>query len=80
MTDKTNNKRLRVSGEATTGLYLIVPLRQLDEVRTLLDSHSVRYWVDETAISLDGQPPAVFISFGRGTEGQQVQTILDSVA
>ena len=78
MTDKTKNKPLRVSGDGNAGPYLMVPLGQLDEVRGLLDSHRIRYWVDENAISLDGQPAIAFVNFGRSTEGINVQIILDS--
>ncbi len=80
MTDKTTNKYLRVSGDGTAGPYLMVPVVQLDEVRSLLDRHHIRYWVDENAISLNGQPAVAVINFGRTTEGKQIQAILDSVA
>ena len=78
MTDMTKNKPLRVSGDGSAGPYLMVPLGQLDEVRGLLDSHQIYYWVDENAISLDGEPAIAFVNFGRGTEGRKVQVILDS--
>jgi hypothetical protein len=55
----------------------MVPVGQLNEVRGLLESHQIRYWVDENAISLDGQPAVAVVNFGRGTEGPKVQAILD---
>jgi hypothetical protein len=80
MTDTTTNKRILVSGGGSTGPYLMVPLKQLEEVRRLLDEHRIGSWVDENAISLDGQPAVAFVNFGRGTAGQTVQAILDRVA
>jgi len=80
MTDTTTKKRFRLSGDGSVGQYLKVPLLQLKEVRGLLDSHQVRYWVDENAISLNGQPAVAFINFSGGTDGKKVQEILDSVS
>lgn len=80
MTDTITKKRFRVSGDGTAGPYLMVPLLQLKEVQRLLDSHQISYWVDENAISLDGQPAVAFINFGRAVEGKRIQAILDSVS
>ena len=77
MKDQTTNKPLRVSGDGNAGPYLMVPVGQLKEVRGLLESHQIRYWVDENAISLDGRPAVAVVNFGRGTEGRKVQAILD---
>ena len=80
MTDTTTKKRFRVSGDGMAGPYLMVPVLQLKEVQRLLDDHQFRYWVDENAISLDGQPAVAVINFGRSTEGKKVQAILDTVS
>ena len=80
MTDTTTKKRLHVSADGTAGPYLMAPVVQLKDVRRLLDSNGVRYWVDENAISLDGQPAVAIINFGRGAEGKKIQAILDSVS
>ncbi len=80
MTDTTTKKRLHVSADGTAGPYLMVPVVQLADVRRLLDSNGVRYWIDENAISLDGQPAVAVINFGRGAEGKKIQAILDSVS
>lgn len=79
MTDATTKKPLRVSIDGTTGPYLMVPVSQLDEVRRLLDSSHIGYWVEEEAISLDGEPEGAVINLGRGADAAAVQKILDSV-
>ena len=49
------------------------------EVRQLLDSCGIRYWVSENAISLDGAPEVTEINLGREGDAAVVQAILDSV-
>lgn len=78
MTDAITQKPLRVSTEGTAGPYLMVPVSQLDEVRRLLDSRHIRYWVEENAISLDGAPETAVINFGREGDAAAVQAVLDS--
>jgi hypothetical protein len=57
----------------------MTPVSQLDEVRRLLDSHHVRYWVEEDAISLDGAPETIIVNLGREVDAKAVQALLDSV-
>lgn len=78
MTDATTKTPLRVSTEGTAGPYLRVPVSQLAEVRRLLDSRRISYWVGENAISLDGAPEVAVINLGRGGDAAAVQTVLDS--
>jgi hypothetical protein len=78
MTDSSTKKPLRVSDGGTAGPYITVPVSQLAEVRRLLDANKVRYWVDEDAISLDGEPEATVINFGRDCDRAAVQRILDA--
>jgi len=78
MTDAMTNKPLRVSTEGTAGPYISLPFSQLEEVRRLLDSRQIRYWVGENAISLDGAPEVVVINLGRGGDAAAVQSVLDS--
>lgn len=80
MIDVTTKKPLRVSTDGTAGPYILVPVSQLDEVRQLLDSHRLRYSVEEDAISLDGAPEVAVVDLGRGADAQAVQAILDSAA
>jgi hypothetical protein len=80
MTDPTTNKPLRVSGDGGAIPYLMVPLKQLEEVRRLLDGRGIGYWVEETAISLGGRPAVAFINFQSGAEGKKAQEVLDGAA
>jgi hypothetical protein len=66
MIDVSTNRPLVVSADGDTGPYIIVPVQQVDAVRTLLDSDDVHYWVDESAISLNGKPELTIINLGRG--------------
>ncbi len=43
----------------------------------MLDRHTVRYWVDADAISLDNEPAITVINFGRSGEAARIQAILD---
>jgi hypothetical protein len=79
MTDRTTGQPMRVSTEGTAGPYISLPFDQLDEARRLLDSHGIRYWVDEHAISLNGGPFIAEVNLGRGADAKAVQEILDSV-
>jgi hypothetical protein len=79
MTDTMTQKPLRVSTDGTAGPYIMLPVNQLDEVRRLLDSRHVGYWVEENAISLNGAPETAVINLGRGGNAATVQDLLDSV-
>ena len=79
MTDIVTKERLNVSTDGTAGPYIVVPLDQLDEVRRLLNERSIRYSVDEDAISLNGKPFVTVIDLGRGGDADAVQAILDAV-
>lgn len=78
MKDSSTKKPIRVSTDGDAGPYVMVPVSQLAEVRALLDKHHVRYWVDEDAISLDGEPEVTVINLSRGTNPVAVQRILDN--
>lgn len=80
MTDETTGKQLCVSKDKRAGPYLIVPVQQLDAVKEILDKTRNSYWVDETAVSLDGKPARVVINFGSGTVADEIQDMLDKVA
>ena len=79
MTDVTTQKPLQVSTDSPAGPYLELPFIQLDEVRRLLDSRSVKYWVLEDVISFNGGPEEATIEFGRVGDAVAIQAILDSV-
>jgi hypothetical protein len=79
MSDAVTQKPLRVSTDGTTGPYIMVPVSQLDEVRRLLDSRRIGYWVEENVISLDATPEIAVINLGREGDATAVQALLDSV-
>jgi hypothetical protein len=79
MNDAMTQSRLRVSTDGTTGPYIMVPVSQLDDLRQLLDSRRIGYFVEEDVISLDGGPEVAVINLGRGADAVTVQAILDSV-
>jgi hypothetical protein len=79
MKDTSTRKPLQVSTDGTSGPYIMVPVSQLDEVQALLDSNRVPYWVDEQAISLNGEPEVSAINIGRGADPRAIQRILDGV-
>lgn len=77
MIDELKQDRLRVSTNEVAGPYLMLPLSQLARVREVLDFHKVRYWPDSFAISLDGKPAIVVVSFGKAGDAARIQQILD---
>ena len=79
MIDTTTRQPLSVSTDGGAGPYIMVPVTQLDKVRSLLDANKVRFWVDEEAISLDGKPEVAVINLGHGTNAAMVQSLLDSI-
>jgi hypothetical protein len=79
MTDAFTRKPMRVRNEGTAGPYIILPVSQLDEVRRLLESQHIRYWVGENAISINGGPETVIINLGREGNAAAVQALLDGV-
>lgn len=79
MIDVTTKEPLYVSDGGTAGPYIMVPLSQLDDLKRLLDANQVSYWVDNNAISLDGEPYIAFVNFGRDVDAGAVQAMLDGV-
>lgn len=80
MIDASTSRPLYVSTDGDSGPYIMVPVRQIDDVRALLDANGVPYWVDEDAISLDGKPEVTVVNLGRGADPAAVQDILDNVS
>src|SRR5206468_4161975 len=79
MIDTTTKKPLhvRVSGER---VYLKLPFSQVGEIRPLLDSRGVRYWLSPNVLSVNGGPPTTTIYFHLGSDQATIQAILDTVA
>ncbi len=80
MNDSTTHARVAVSTDGDAGPYIMVPLDQLDAVAEMLKTGGIAFWVDADAISLNGKPAIAVINFGRGTDAQQVQGLLDAAA
>ena len=80
MIDQCTNKLLHVSTDGDTGPYIMVPVKQIDDVRALLDAGGIRYWVDEDAISLDGKPEVTVVNLGRDSDAKAIQKILDNAS
>jgi hypothetical protein len=79
MTDKKTHSRFRVDSDVVAGPFLMLPLSDLPRVRERLDHHAIRYWVDSTAISLDGKPHRVVINFYRTGDAARIQAAVDEV-
>lgn len=80
MIDLCTKKPLYVSTDGDAGPYIMVAEEQIDDVRTLLDSNDIRYWVDEDAISLDGKPAVTVVNLGRNADAAAIQSILDNAS
>lgn len=79
MIDIRTEDQLRVSTDGTAGPYIMVPVSQLEDTQRLLDDRSIKFWVDEDVISLNGAPEVAVINLGRGADAQAIQAILDNV-
>ncbi len=77
MIDSSTKKPLCVSTAGDASPYIMLPVEQVDEVRALLDAHDISYWVDEHAISIDGEPEVTVVNLGRDVDPDAVQSILD---
>jgi hypothetical protein len=77
MIDVTTNKPIKVveSGDAPGSID--VPVIQLDEIRRVLDSHGLRYWVSEHYGSINGGPQRTLIVLYHATDAKAVQSALD---
>lgn len=79
MIDSITNQRIVVHTEGTGGPYLMVANDQLEAVVEALSRHRVAHWVDDDAISLDGEPAVAVINLGRGVDVPAIQQILDAI-
>lgn len=80
MIDTSTQKPLHVSTGGNTGPYIMVPVAQVQDVRSLLDGEGIPYWVDEVAISLDGKPEVTVVNLSRDADATAIQSLLDSAA
>jgi len=77
MIDKKMDGRLQVKSDVVAGPFLMLPLSELPRVRERLDRHAIWYWVDSTAISLDGKPAKVVINFDHTDDAARIQAVVD---
>lgn len=80
MIDQCTNKLLYVSTDGDTGPYIMVPVKQVDDVRALLSRHHIGYWVDNDAISIDGKPEIIVVNLGHDSDANVIQNILDKAS
>jgi hypothetical protein len=77
MIDSATQERIKIYAERTAWPYIMVPVDQLDSVKTLLRDNRVSFWVDSHAVALNGHPAVTVINLGRGADTGQVQRLLD---
>ena len=79
MIDAITQERIVIHTEGTGGPYLMVAQGQLGEITATLRAHNVPHWVDEDAISLDGEPAVAVVNLGRGVDVSAIQRLLDEI-
>ena len=79
MIDTTTSKPITVETDGGEWPYIILPAVKLDEVRALLDTNGIRYWVDAEFLSLDDGPEVAFVNLQRQTDPVRVQQLLDGI-
>ena len=80
MMESNTRQPLKVSTDGTAGPYIMVPVPQLDELKNLLGTHQVPFWVDEDAISLDDGPFIAVVNLSTDPSPAEVQGILDNAS
>jgi hypothetical protein len=78
MVETIPSKPLVVHNRETDYPFLIVPVEQLTEVRSILDAHDLIYWPSKYYISINHTPFNCHLHFARGTDGRKVQAVLDA--
>jgi hypothetical protein len=78
MIDIETNRRLEISTEGDVGPYLMVPLDQLADVKTVLDRGAISYAIAEDAIEVDGEQAIAIIDFDLSADPTRIQALLDA--
>jgi hypothetical protein len=78
MIDCSTKAPLQVLDGGDGGPYIMVPVEQVDDLRSLLEMHHIQFQVDEEAISIDAEPEITVVNLFAGTDPRRVQAILDS--
>ena len=79
MIDTITRKPLQVWHGDGPGGTIMVPMDQLDQVTQLLDTNDIFHWVDDEALSVDGEPEVTFITISKKHDPAKVQELLDGV-
>jgi hypothetical protein len=77
MINSITNEPIQVDKIPGAWPYVRVPLDQLDQVKKLLDDAGFRYSVDVYALSSDGEPYTVDVSFEHRADVAAVQSLFD---
>jgi len=78
MIDSMNQARIVLSSDGTAGPCIMVPLDQLETVKSMLRENQVSFWVDANVISLNGQPEIAVVNLGRRESAEHIQRLLDA--
>jgi hypothetical protein len=78
MINSITNEPIQVEKIPGAWPYVRVPLDQLDQVKKLLDNAGFRYSVDKYALSSDGEPYTVDVSFEHRAEVAALQAVFDN--
>ena len=78
MINSLTNEPIRVSKYPGAWPYVRVPLDQLDQVKKLLDQAGFRYYVHMHAVSIDGGPYTMDVSFEHRAEVAALQAVFDN--
>ncbi len=79
MIDQITSRRVTLREGGTAGPYIIVSLEQLGSVESILMDHQIRYWLDESSLSVNGGPEVIFVNLGREHTTAEVQPFFDAV-
>jgi hypothetical protein len=77
MTNTTTKKPILISINKNALPHIMVPLAQLEQLRTLLDANDIHYWVSEQVVSIDGKPEIAFVNLRQETIPDDVRQFLD---
>ncbi len=78
MINSITNEPIQVDKIPGAWPYVRVPLDQLDQVKKLLDQAGFRYAVAKFALSSDGEPYTVDVSFEHRAQFADLQAVFDA--
>ena len=78
MIHAVTEKPLKVSTDYPRRPIIDLPESQLAEVQRLLDENGIRYWVNDSRISINGGPYMATIKLWKGEDAAKAQAVLDA--